>query len=1340
MTRYENEGYRPREHLDATLSHDDRSTLLEDQPVTGEELYRVRPPAVTAAEDQAVTIGETTATEGTRAKRNKKRITKAIKMLTSAVATVTIAATLSAGGDLADWADDFFTPDSGNRQYYSKFSAIDDGMGYGFSEHSDNSYFIQTFAGNYGFRIESRDPDVRLMTHDVQGALWNEDRSIYIIVSDRKEAFASAVLEISPDELHLVNEDEYAGTVEVPETGEVLNFRAMQLTYDGELKYSGEEFAALVDDLLEQLEFKAVDYDSWNRIQIGDTMFSTTDEAWYGIGTGGGRGYGDWTFDSMTAQENVDTSLFREIATRDCNDIHWTFYLEKGEEIYDDMLWIKPAQDHFFFSVRLIDFYELTGDDPENIVDYIYETGLIHYYLLSDEATMGFEQWRPSGGEATGPAEPSQPSEPSEPSTGGSDVPTEPAPPPVEDPTVIYARQYPAVMPSGTRLGVAYSHQSQNSGWVQFSMGEHTFRIGSDSKMIHIMLRNVKGLANGMYYETYQNSFKLMVEDRASDFKMVLYCALDPINLYTDGEMELLGTMDTVYPGVTLHYSAQAVQQNRVYQETEQEFQAKARELISRLQFQPYDPDSWNKMLLGDTLISDMNQDWAGFSTGNNNFMCFEYLSELGSHDLSQYRHVITSLVNGITWHFYYDTAGEFFDTVLLWCVPDHEEIALGLYCYPITANYFEAPDFVNNYKTVAQSYLEQTVDYVIENALTYIDALPDVDLDPGNEEQPPAAPEVPQEPVVELKQLAQVLPAESGLHGMRYDAVSQNSNFLQLTLGDTTYRFTAARDTLYLMQEQLTAPASGTYQTTDDNSFTVRVEDTLNDRVTSIRFWSTKDNWVPTGTVEFLGDVTDSNTNHIFYYRAVPSADSTYAWEQQEFREYILNLMNEIQFARANFYSISRVQIGETLMSDLDQIWSGTASTKSNALQLAHLATLDEIIALDWDQYTYLDTRTVNNITWHLYLMNGATAEEQILWCIPAHEEIALGLYSAAAIQEKLGDVDPINLTDEETEMFVTHIADKVLAYIEPFYGVETYGDHVNLVPPMLKPYAQIRPHDTQLYEIEVEPVAEASRKVQFTINDRTYRLEGADDNIYMTLINVVGQPLEGENEALYGSDYALIRIEDRKIRYSNDFMLMLENRQLGVSNADGTLVDPYNGVTFYYNIMNYVSGMTDSGSRSMAASVVERLVFTPADDTDWPCMQVGETMFVQTDAAWRGFGDMNFSGAGMLSGPNFEFVAKQSLLDMTGYRSIMTTEVNGINWTLWYDDGGLIDPDMCRLIMTPEQEEIALGVPCMDRLISLGYTYTDEVDMNVPDEFLQMLGAYAETDLLSYFYLMDN
>ena len=153
MTRFENEGYRPQEGLDATLCRDDHGTLTEDHPVTGDDLYRAAPLSATVSSDEIPTIGEGTASSKEPPKKSRKRIVKAIKMLTSAVATVAVAATLT-GSSLGEMIDDFVDHFTDYQELYPHFMAQED-RGYSFSEHAENANFLQACAGDFGIRIEN---------------------------------------------------------------------------------------------------------------------------------------------------------------------------------------------------------------------------------------------------------------------------------------------------------------------------------------------------------------------------------------------------------------------------------------------------------------------------------------------------------------------------------------------------------------------------------------------------------------------------------------------------------------------------------------------------------------------------------------------------------------------------------------------------------------------------------------------------------------------------------------------------------------------------------------------------------------------------------------------------------------------------------------------------------------------------------------------------------------------------------------------------------------------------------------------------------------------------------
>ena len=1613
MTRYENEGYRPRESLDATLSHDDRSTLWEDQPVTGEDLHRVRPPAATAAEDQTVTIGETTAEDKTANKRNRKRITKAIKLLTSAVATVTIAATISSGGTLGDWADDFFGTDHHYSQIYSLFDSIGEGnQGFSFSEHSPNSYFIQAFGGDQGFRIESKDENVRLMCHEAYS--WDSDsgrrNGIYIIVSDESERYASSVIEFCNMTPERVDDGEIVGTLEVEETGEILHYRAMQLNYEGELKHSPEEFAALIERLFTKLRFCAVDNESWNRVQLGETMLSTTHDGWYGIGTGGGRDYAGWSFCDLVRGKSVNIDALTRLTDRTIHDIHWTFYTEDREDEYDDRLWLKPDQEDLFFSLRTSDIRWTIGDDLENIVDYVCETGLDNIYLLADRDSLSFSEWFPNGGEfiddpVLPPVDPVIPSSPGD----------------------LYVRDYPQFEAGPVKLSLRTSHQSKNSGWVQFALDSYRFHVEGTDPGVHMMLDSVIGPSTGAYHDVYENSFRLLVDDTSSDFMMVLYCALDSKNLYTDGEMEQVGQLSLASPGVTLYYSAQAIMYDNAYRETEEVFKTKADELVKKLNFTAASDNNWNRMLIGETMYSDMTSSWAGFSSGDNNYMRFRWMSNLSAHDLSTYKLISTTTVNDIPWLFYYDGNYSNLNDAKIWCVPMQEQIAIGVNCIPIMTQEYDLVTDGLTAATLETSYMEQTVDYLVENALNNFHLLPgaeiyeetityqpnladyprvlplsdglsysldpvskisdfvqfgfngntyrlktrdnryhllvsalagahkgdeywtyenhfnvivqdnlsgfrmeisfspaidrilaggagtlqgqfstydgeklyysthsyivntentkrveeilsklefvrpdatdwsriqignitwarsDVDWSassfssgnsphlifdqmsfsleghnwadyqfvgtriinsvpwhfyyqgsdaihdaklwclPGHQEyllgiscghlmtcdlgmeiadfnavssdqlmqtadyisenalsyfyllagvsprfpDPPYAPELEPEPEpIELALYPQVMPDYEGNKNSILNPISENSDFVQVSVGESTYRIEAQDPDLHIMIAHAMGPVSGATQTGDENSFTLAFTDISDSFAGAIRFAQGAEIPEYAPAVYESGSLTVPTTGETLYYYTGLSAES--AVTEVEFRQRIQTVLASLQFVQPNLYGDywNKVQIGETICSSTDNYWAGLSSGQYNYMQFDMLWTLDRLRSSGID-LRYVTTQTVDRIVWHFYYVPGETLHDLMLWCVPAHEEIALGMYCGRFMTEFSGidagtiGVDYLDFSPEELENLADDVARIILYRLDPMPDVDTLTD-VTLVPPIMEQYAQILPNYESSYEYKVQPLSSTGRSAQFILDGKTYRIESADESVFLAVSMVQGNC----PDSFYGGNSVMLNMLDLSTSYKNSFLLRLTEGDISVSGGYGTLVDPLSGTTFYYSLQDYTYGFSDSASKTYAAELLGKLRFTEPVEDGWNKLQIGNTMYMETYADWRGFGDVNFAGGDTPEGPQFESVARTNMLYAEYNRFIRRCTINGIDWDVTYDDTG----GVCYLILIPTQEpDIALRMYCRELLLAQGYSFESDTGTEVPDDQLQLLADQLETSILRSIYLLN-
>ena len=196
--------------------------------------------------------------------------------------------------------------------------------------------------------------------------------------------------------------------------------------------------------------------------------------------------------------------------------------------------------------------------------------------------------------------------------------------------------------------------------------------------------------------------------------------------------------------------------------------------------------------------------------------------------------------------------------------------------------------------------------------------------------------------------------------------------------------------------------------------------------------------------------------------------------------------------------------------------------------MQFDMLWTLDRLRSSGMD-LRYVTTQTVDRIVWHFYYVPGETLHDLMLWCVPAHEEIALGMYCGRFMTEFSGidagtiGVDYLDFSPEELENLADDVARIILYRLDPMPDVDTLTD-VTLVPPIMEQYAQILPNYESSYEYNVQPLSSTGRSAQFILDGKTYRIStyyfDNEENYYQVYAEFTCDNELAEKEMLEISD----------------------------------------------------------------------------------------------------------------------------------------------------------------------------------------------------------------------------
>ena len=985
MTRFENEGYRPREGLNATLRSDDRGTLSEDHPVTGDDLYHARPLEATVCADDNPTIGEGIAETVSRPRRGK-RIVKAIKMLTSAVATVTIAATLSVGGTLGDWAEDVVDWIDGRYYHtYAMFGTIDQGTdGYSFSEHSPNSGFTQVVAGDFGLRVEALEPGLHLMCPSA-----NSDQRIEVILSSDKASRSEMIITFSPEELTADDEDEYAGSFRAEKLDMQLYYRAHQIQMmGGGVAYTPEEFHVQVEKMLSKLDFLPVDDYDWNRVQIGDTMFSLMRAGWYGMGTAGGKGRMDWSFDSVTTSDFLDVRDLISIREIIYNDIRWHVYLEEDPDHGYQRLWFVPSQEDIMLGM----WPDMLDMGVQEAVDYAFETGLSNIHLLSNKDSVSFQEWNPLPQPEPEPQPKPVPTPEPEPVPTPEPEPV-PEPEPTPDPALIQDElTYPQIMTSPYRSVNSFKARAKQGGWVQFNIAGQTFRLQSARDDLRLMVIEATGGSDGTFVTEQDNTCVLLIFDRSNGMVHRVSVALK------DRSASVPSVTVQNVDGTALHFSFEGIFNANGSELLWPDTAENANDLISRLEFVEPVYDSWNKLGIGGSMEMRMNADWSGMGSSVVNYIKVGSVVDINVLKLTEYRYVTTWDINGITWHFYYDSVSE---TPYVWCVPAHESLAVGLPCADLLRMEFDT-DY-RTAGTLSSNLLEQLCDRITEACIGNI--YPRDGMSLSSYPVMNFAPTVEPEPVIQLAYPQWAVLRDGS--GWATNVVSLNSGFVQFGYNGETYRMESLLDNLHLMLVTLRGTDVGD-QLLFENVIMVLVEDSDTGDLVELYLSPENNIFVPGGEPDLSGAIGMPYGENMYYAaveRSIVSGSDKVS--------VIQNMVSKLRFVLPMENDWGRVQIGDLMYAQMTQDWSGLSS--GNDAHFAFDAMTSNPSDLDFDSFRYLQSRTINGVPWLFYYQDADTVNGKTLWCRPAHDDFVLGMLCGNALNYDLGlQIDDLTVPDD--------------------------------------------------------------------------------------------------------------------------------------------------------------------------------------------------------------------------------------------------------------------------------------------------------------------------------------
>lgn len=366
MASYDNEIYRGPPEAGPTLEHDLCSY--------GSDVYIVKAEKNTLAQDVPPTE-EPVRQEAKPVQKKESKIAKAMKLLASCTAAVTVAATLSAPVPSTPAVD-------ADLPLWPGFSQVDINSNSFISAKSKNGHTSQFSVSGQSYCLKALQENLYMLWYDNDD--W-ETAGVYFKNTQYEKWRVDLDFSLTPS-------PEALGTIQA-ENGDTLYFYFREGNYDG--NYYGrsdadglpEPLQNFIDNLSSYIRVTDARADGWGKVFIGDAILSDTGPDWNGVDRT------DWHFQYIhyASEHGFDSAdALREHIY--VNDIEWSVYYAPNR-YGDPCIWCVPSHEDLALGVSCNNFFNEQGISPEmqeenpyilndlagEFAEIIINEGLIHY-------------------------------------------------------------------------------------------------------------------------------------------------------------------------------------------------------------------------------------------------------------------------------------------------------------------------------------------------------------------------------------------------------------------------------------------------------------------------------------------------------------------------------------------------------------------------------------------------------------------------------------------------------------------------------------------------------------------------------------------------------------------------------------------------------------------------------------------------------------------------------------------------------------------------------------------------------------------------------------------------
>lgn len=393
----------------------------------------------------------------------------------------------------------------------------------------------------------------------------------------------------------------------------------------------------------------------------------------------------------------------------------------------------------------------------------------------------------------------------------------------------------------------------------------------------------------------------------------------------------------------------------------------------------------WTKVLYGESLIVDVTSSWSGlaYTANNDDFWCFDQMisvNDLQNHNL---RFADSRTVNGATWEFYTTgssngygmTAGKEFYSTQVFAVPTGGDICFTASLYNgLSMDQYEFSNQAE-YEAYIDANIHPAIDTIVSQGLSNFHFY----QSPDNVPSDPADFDTDEEFYLDKSAydwIGEYSSYDSTPDGvLTHTCYGWSNRTCQLNVNNNAYRLEAMTPEVFICWDNYS------YDTESQSG------------VSQIQIYHLTEAW------KLITWVSDNPEHLASADFSLTMEDGTQLWfyvwhhyaPSDPLQDIIQRIENYVKLSPPREDGWNKVRIGKTMISDMNMQWNGRNSTARTGWDI------DEILSREAAaEYApqFIETRTVNGITWNFYHSGPGT-----VYAVPQQEDIWLKISSGSVL-----------------------------------------------------------------------------------------------------------------------------------------------------------------------------------------------------------------------------------------------------------------------------------------------------------------------------------------------------